>query len=317
MSQPLLEVRGLKKYFGAKQLPVRAVDDVSFSIGAGETLGLVGESGSGKSTIGRSILKLIEPTAGEILYKGVDLSGFSQRKMRPYRRHMQIIFQDPYASLNPRMRVADIIGEALDVHKLASGARRGERIAELLDLVGLPVEHMRRFPYEFSGGQRQRIGIARALAVEPDFVVADEPVSALDVSVQAQVVNLLRDLQKRLGLTMLFISHDLDVVDYLCGRIAVLYLGKVMEVAPRHVLRENPRHPYTVALQAAAPQIDPARRGQRPPLRGDIPSPINPPSGCVFRTRCPHAIEMCAQTIPPLVEVAPDHWKACLRDDVS
>lgn len=316
MNAPLLDVRGLKKHFGAKAMPVRAVDGVSFTIGTGETLGLVGESGSGKSTIGRTILKLIEPTAGEVYYKGEDLAGLSQRRMRPYRRHMQVIFQDPYASLNPRMRVIDIVGEALDVHRLADGAKRRERVAELLDLVGLSAEHMRRFPYEFSGGQRQRIGIARALAVEPDFIIADEPVSALDVSVQAQVVNLLRDLQKRLGLTMLFISHDLDVVDYLCGRIAVLYLGRIMEIAPRHTLREAPRHPYTVALQAAAPKIGERRQGQRPPLRGDIPSPINPPSGCVFRTRCPHALEMCAQMIPPLVEVAPQHWKACLRDDV-
>ena len=312
----MLRVQGLKKYFGRRDRPVRAVDDVSFDIAAGEVLGLVGESGSGKSTIGRSVLKLIEASAGAIRFEGADLVPLSARAMRPYRRRLQIIFQDPYASLNPRRRVGDTLGEALATHGLHPGRARAARIAELLTLVGLAPEHARRYPHEFSGGQRQRIGIARALAVEPRFIVADEPVSALDVSIQAQVINLLSDLRERLGLTMLFISHDLDVVEYLCDRIVVLYLGKVMEVAPADALYRAPEHPYTEALLEASPRPDPEARRARRLLQGDIPSPVDPPSGCVFRTRCPYAVDACATTVPPLREVAPARFKACLRDDI-
>ena len=313
----MLAVRGLKKYFGPSDRPVRAVDGVSFEIRKGEVLGLVGESGSGKSTIGRSVLKLLDPTAGEVVFEGVDLAPLSARAMRPYRRHLQIIFQDPYASLNPRRRVEDTLGEALATHGLYAGPARPQRIAELLRLVGLAPEHARRFPHEFSGGQRQRIGIARALAVEPRFIVADEPVSALDVSIQAQVINLLSDLREQFGLTMLFISHDLDIVEYLCDRIVVLYLGKVMEIAPARAMYRAPLHPYTQALLAASPRPDPHARRERRLLQGDIPSPIDPPSGCVFRTRCPHAQDACAVTVPPLREVAPGRFKACLRDDLA
>jgi peptide/nickel transport system ATP-binding protein len=316
VTEPMLRVRGLKKYFGHRDHPARAVDDVSFEIAPGEVLGLVGESGSGKSTIGRSVLKLIEPTAGEIRFEGDDLAPLSARAMRPYRRRLQIIFQDPYASLNPRRRVGDTLDEALATHGLHRGAARADRIAELLSLVGLAPEHARRYPHEFSGGQRQRIGIARALAVEPRFIVADEPVSALDVSIQAQVINLLSDLRERFGLTMLFISHDLDVVEYLCDRIVVLYLGKIMEVASAEDLYRTPQHPYTQALLDSSPRADPDSRRERRLLQGDIPSPLDPPSGCVFRTRCPYAQDACAATVPPLREVAPGRFKACLRDDI-
>ena len=317
-TNPLIEVRGLRKYFGSGPQPVRAVDGVSFAIREGETLGLVGESGSGKSTIGRMLIRLLDPTDGEIRLEGRDIARISQHQMRPLRSRMQIIFQDPYASLNPRMRIRQILGEALDTHGLARGkGERQARIAELLDLVGLRPEYADRYPHEFSGGQRQRIGVARALAVEPGFIVADEPLSALDVSIQAQVVNLLCDLKDRFGLTMLFISHDLDVVEFLCDRVIVLYLGKIMEIAPTETLYHHPRHPYTQALLAASPIPDPAqRRADRPLLTGDIPSPANPPSGCVFRTRCPYTLPACAETVPPLAEVAPGHWKACLRDDL-
>ncbi|HXI58846.1 MAG TPA: ABC transporter ATP-binding protein [Polyangia bacterium] len=313
----LLEVRGLRKYFGAGKHPVRAVDDISFAVATGEVLGLVGESGSGKSTIGRCVLKLLEPTAGQVLYHGRDITRLSVRGMRPLRRDLQVIFQDPYASLNPRMRVGSILGEAMDTHRLHRGAARAPRIAELLRLVGLQPEHARRFPHEFSGGQRQRIGIARALAVEPRFIVADEPVSALDVSIQAQVLNLLQDLREQLNLTMLFISHDLDVVEYLCDRVVVLYLGKVMEVSPTSALYEDPLHPYTGALLAASPKPDPTHRRPRMLLAGDIPSPVAPPSGCVFRTRCPYAIPACAEKVPELREMSPGRFKACIRDDLT
>jgi len=313
---PMLAVRGLRKYFGHGDRPVRAVDDVSFEIRKGEVLGLVGESGSGKSTIGRSVLKLVEPSAGEVVFEGIDLATLSARAMRPYRRRLQIIFQDPYASLNPRRRVGATLDEAMATHRLHPGPARRERILELLSLVGLAPEHAQRFPHEFSGGQRQRIGIARALAVEPAFIVADEPVSALDVSIQAQIINLLSDLRERFHLTMLFISHDLDVVEYLCDRIVVLYLGKVMEVAPAKALYRSPQHPYTQALLDASPRPDPAARRARRLLHGDIPSPVDPPSGCVFRTRCPYAQDACATTIPPLREIAPGRFKACLRDDL-
>ena len=314
-STPLLRVSGLRKYFGGGAQPVRAVDDVNFSIVEGETLGLVGESGSGKSTIGRLLLRLLEPSTGEIHYAGRDLARLSQREMLPLRSKMQIIFQDPYASLNPRMRIRQILGEALDTHGLAPGAARLPRIVELLELVGLPAESAERYPHEFSGGQRQRIGVARALAVEPNFIVADEPLSALDVSIQAQVVNLIGELKARFGLTLLFISHDLDVVEFLCDRVIVLYLGRIVEIAPTTALYSRPSHPYTRALLAASPVPDPARRqAQRPLLHGDIPSPAAPPSGCVFRTRCPLAEPACALTVPALREIAPGHWRACLRD---
>jgi peptide/nickel transport system ATP-binding protein len=314
---PLIEVRQLKRYFGTPERPVRAVDDVSFAIRAGETLGLVGESGSGKSTIGRTVLRLIERSAGQVLYKGQDLNALSGEAMRRMRSKLQIIFQDPYASLNPKMRIGAILGEALATHGLARGrGERDKRIAELLELVGLRPEHASRFPHEFSGGQRQRIGIARALAVEPEFIVADEPLSALDVSIQSQVVNLLCDLRERLKLTMLFISHDLDVVEYLCDRVVVLYLGRVMEVAKTDELFERPLHPYTQALLAASPKPDPQVKTIRVPLKGDIPSPIDPPSGCVFRTRCPYAIDACAATVPPLEEVRPGRYSACIRKDL-
>jgi peptide/nickel transport system ATP-binding protein len=309
-----LDVRGLEVRVGPAGPDV--VSEVSFTVQAGQVLGLVGESGSGKSTIGRSVLKLIDPSAGEVWFEGSDLAPMSSREMRPYRRRLQIIFQDPYASLNPRRRVGDTLDEAMATHGLHPGAARGKRIAELLSLVGLAPEHARRFPHEFSGGQRQRIGIARALAVEPQFIVADEPVSALDVSIQAQVINLLSDLRERFGLTMLFISHDLDVVEYLCDRIVVLYLGKVMEVAPAKELYKAPKHPYTEALLAASPRPDPEARRDRVLLEGDIPSPVDPPSGCVFRTRCPYALDACAAEVPALREVAPGRFKACIRDDI-
>jgi len=319
----LVEIRALSKYFGRGNHPVRAVDDVSFSIRRGETLGLVGESGSGKSTIGRLLTRLVDPTAGQMFYDdegegaAVDVATLSQAQYRPLRSKIQIIFQDPYASLNPRMRIRQVLAEALDTHGLAKGAARLPRIHALLEQVGLRPEHAERFPHEFSGGQRQRIGIARALAVEPRFIVADEPLSALDVSIQAQVVNLLGELKDQLGLTILFISHDLDVVEYLCDRVVVLYLGRVMEIAPTHALYSQPQHPYTQALLAAAPIPDPAQRRSIAPLKGDLPSPANPPSGCVFRTRCPHAIDQCASTETALREVRPDHWNACWRTDIT
>ena len=317
MSTPLIEVRHLKKYFGSATRPVRAVDDVSFAIQPGETLGLVGESGSGKSTIGRTVLRLIERTEGQVLYRGDDLASLSGERMRKMRSKLQIIFQDPYASLNPKMRISAILGEALSTHGLHQGpGQRDKRIAELLETVGLRAEHASRFPHEFSGGQRQRIGVARALAVEPEFIVADEPLSALDVSIQSQVINLLADLRERLSLTMLFISHDLDVVEYLCDRVVVLYLGKVMEVASTAELFARPLHPYTRALLAASPKPDPLIATDHVPLKGDIPSPISPPSGCVFRTRCPHAIDACAQAVPSLDEVASGHQVACIRKEL-
>jgi peptide/nickel transport system ATP-binding protein len=313
---PLVEVRDLKTHFGRADRPVRAVDGVSFHIARGETLALVGESGSGKSTIGRSLLRLVEPTAGQVLYGGQDLRALSGERLRRMRRRMQIVFQDPYASLNPKMRVGAVLHEALATHGLAPGrAARARRIAELLELVGLRPEHAARYPHEFSGGQRQRIGIARALAVEPEFIVADEPLSALDVSIQAQVLNLLMDLRERLGLTMLFISHDLDVVELLCDRVVVLYLGRVMEVAPTAALFARPLHPYTRALLAASPRPDPAQRVVPIALAGDIPSPLAPPSGCVFRTRCPHAVEACAQQVPALQPRGAGRWSACLRQE--
>ncbi len=320
----LLEVNNLKKFFPIRGGllskvvgNVQAVNDVSFFIKKGEVLGLVGESGSGKTTVGRTILRLIEPTSGSIKFDGADITTISQNDLRSFRKKMQIIFQDPFSSLNPRMTVGDIVSEPLVIHRLFnSQAERRERVAQLLETVGLNPEHISRYPHEFSGGQRQRIGIARALAVEPEFIVADEPVSALDVSIQAQVVNLLQDLKEKLGLTILFIAHDLAVVEYISDRVAVMYLGKIMETAPSRDLYRSPKHPYTEALLSAIPTPDPTVKRSRIVLQGDIPSPINPPSGCVFRTRCKYAIAECATTIPELKEVSPGHFKACIRDDI-
>jgi peptide/nickel transport system ATP-binding protein len=314
----LLEIENLTKHYPVRGgLPwtparqVKAVDGVSFTVGRGEVVGLVGESGSGKTTVGRAVLRLVEPTAGTIRFAGEDVTAATAAELRAFRRRMQIIFQDPYGSLDPRRRVEGIIGEALEIHGLAGGR---ERIVALLEKVGLGAEHLRRYPHEFSGGQRQRIGIARALAVEPSFIVADEPVSALDVSVQAQVINLLADLQEELGLALLFIAHDLAVVEAIADRVVVLYLGRVMEVAPAAELYTRPRHPYTEALLAAAPIPDPALRRDRVLLQGETPSPLDPPSGCVFRTRCPYAIADCAKVVPPLAPVGEGRLKACIRD---
>ncbi len=320
-AQPLLEVRGLKKYFpiqaGVLQRvtgQVKAVDGVDLSIRQGETLGLVGESGCGKSTLGRTIVRLLEPTAGQILFQGIDLAHLSGEGMRRMRREMAMIFQDPFASLDPRQTVGDIIGEPLDVHGLARGVKRQERIYELLRVVGMNPDFANRYPHEFSGGQRQRIGIARALAVDPSFIVCDEPISALDVSIQAQIINLLEGLQQQFNLTYLFIAHDLSVVKHISDRIAVMYLGKVVEVAPARALYRTPRHPYTGSLMSAIPIPDPRveRTRQRIILHGDVPSPVNPPSGCRFRTRCFKARDRCAQSEPPLEpKDGHDHVAAC------
>ncbi len=316
----LLEVKNLKQYFHVggnifKPSYVKAVDDVSFYIDKGETLGLVGESGCGKTTTGRTVLRLYEPTAGQILYDGVDISKVD---MLPYRRRMQIVFQDPYASLDPRMTVGDIVGEAIDIHKLASNREeRKEKIYSMLRKVGLNSEHANRYPHEFSGGQRQRIGIARALAVDPEFIVCDEPISALDVSIQAQVVNMFEELQQELGLTYLFIAHDLNVVKHISNRIGVMYLGKLVELADSYELTFHNLHPYTKSLISAIPIPDPkaSREKKRIVLEGDVPSPLNPPSGCRFRTRCRYATELCAQKEPEFREVSAGHYVACHHID--
>jgi oligopeptide/dipeptide ABC transporter ATP-binding protein len=320
MSEPLLHVEDLRTHFPIRGGlfsrivgHVKAVDGVSFAIAPGEVLGLVGESGSGKTTLGRSILRLVEPTAGKVVFDGEEVTAAPPERLRILRRQMQIVFQDPYASLNPRLTVGDIIGQALDIHGLARGPARRARVVDLLERVGLAARHIDRYPHEFSGGQRQRIGIARALAVGPRFVVADEPVSALDVSIRAQVVNLLEDLKSDLGLTIFFIAHDLGIVEHISDRVMVMYLGRVMEIAPSDALYARPRHPYTEALLSAVPIPDPTVRRERILLRGDIPSPIAPPSGCVFRTRCPIAGPECAEAPPPLEEVAPGHLKACFK----
>jgi peptide/nickel transport system ATP-binding protein len=311
---PLLAVSGLSKTFGKAPNLVRAVDDVTLSVARGEVLGLVGESGSGKSTIGRLALRLIEPSDGQIVFGGENITQLSERALKKFRSRAQMVFQDPYASLNPRLRIRDIIGEAIDAHDLARGDKKRARIDELLELVGLSPAYRNRYPHEFSGGQRQRIGIARALAVEPQLIVADEPVSALDVSVQAQVLNLMQDLQRRLGLAMVFISHDLDVVELMCDRIAVLYLGRIMEIGPAAVVAQRPVHPYSQALMAAAPKADPENRQRRELLKGDIPSPMAPPSGCVFRTRCRYAFDRCSVERPQLRDVTPQRSIACHLD---
>lgn len=320
MSDLLVDVKDLYKYFpihagltSRHVADVKAVDGVSFSIFAGETLGLVGESGSGKTTVGRLLLRLLPPTKGEILFQGKSVVGLSQAELRPLRRAMQIIFQDPFASLNPRMTVGDIIAEPLRIHHLAQGKAIDDRVQDLLKRVGLRPYHANRYPHEFSGGQRQRVGIARALAVDPAFIVCDEPVSALDVSIQAQVINLLEDLQQQFGLTYLFIAHDLSVVRHISTRVAVMYVGKIIETADRDALYTNPLHPYTQALLSAIPIPDPAleKRRKRIVLTGDIPSPVNPPSGCRFHTRCPIAFDRCVSEVPPFTEYAPGHFAAC------
>jgi oligopeptide/dipeptide ABC transporter ATP-binding protein len=315
----LLQVKDLKKYFPIRGgilnrvvNNVQAVNDVSFDVRKGEVVGLVGESGSGKTTVGRTLLRLEEATSGSVNFGGTDILTLPKEDMRKFRKRMQIIFQDPYASLNPREKIRTVIGHALTQHQIGTPDDREDRIVRLLEQVGLSADYMDRFPHEFSGGQRQRIGIARALAVDPEFVVADEPVSALDVSIQAQVINLLDDLKDALNLTMLFIAHDLAVVEHICDRVIVMYLGRVMEIAPASTLYSAPNHPYTQALLSAIPIPKPGRKRSRVVLRGDIPSPINPPSGCVFRTRCPRAIGECATFIPALKPVGPDHFSACI-----
>lgn len=313
--QELLGVRGLVKHFPVENSDdvVRAVDGVSFDIFAGETLGLVGESGCGKSTVGRCLLRLHEPTAGEVLFEGQNIIGLPHREMQALRREMQIIFQDPYASLNPRLSIRSIISEPLKIHGIGNKAEQRERVADLLSKVGLDPKYMDRYAHEFSGGQRQRIGIARALALNPKLIICDEPVSALDVSVQAQVVNLLQDLQQEFGLTYLFISHGLAVVEHISNRVAVMYLGKIVEIAEAKELYENPLHPYTKALLSAIPIPDPKEKRERIILTGDVPTPINPPSGCRFRTRCPIAKPECASVEPTLEEHGSGHLAACIR----
>lgn len=319
MTEPLLQVKDVKKHFPIKgglifsknTGTVKAVDGISFDVFEGETLGLVGESGCGKSTTGRLILQLIKPTAGQVIFKGQDLTKLSMEEMRKKRREIQMIFQDPYASLNPRRTVNEIISEPLVVHSIGTSAERKKRVEQLLDVVGLRREHGERYPHEFSGGQRQRIGIARALAVQPKLIICDEPVSALDVSVQAQVINLLEDLQQEFGLTYVFIAHDLSVVKHISNRVAVMYLGRMVELAEFAELYNNPQHPYTQALLSAIPIPNPQLKRKRIVLQGDVPSPINPPAGCHFHPRCPYAFDRCQQEQPQLIDLGAGHFTAC------
>jgi oligopeptide transport system ATP-binding protein len=318
MNNLLLDVNDLVKSFPLKKSKffqearyVYAVNGVSFSLKKGETLGLVGESGCGKTTTGRAILRLIEPTSGVINFEGQDVAKFNENKLKGFRRNAQMIFQDPFASLNPRMTVGDIVGEPLLVHNMGTKAQRTDRVAEVLEKVGLEADYMKRFPHEFSGGQRQRIGVARVLTLNPKLIIADEPVSALDVSIQAQIINLLVNLQEEFQLSYLFVSHDLAVVEHISDRVAIMYLGKIVEIAPGQNIYSRPRHPYTQALLSAIPVPDPKSAMQRTILQGDIPSPANPPSGCTFRTRCPHARTVCSQEIPEMIEVSQTHYAAC------
>ena len=322
MTEALLEVTDLTKHYPVragvlrrKVGTVHAVDGVSFSVGVGETLGLVGESGCGKSTVARSVMRLVEPTSGHIRLKGEDITHLSKTELRPHRRAMQIVFQDPFASLNPRMTAGDIVGEPLAVHGLATGRALEARVARLFEQVGLRPDQMRNFPHQFSGGQRQRICIARALALEPRLIVCDEPVSALDVSIQAQVINLLIDLQRQHGFSYLFIAHDLAVVAHISHRVAVMYLGRIVEIADKAELFDNPRHPYTQALLASVPLADPRKKRLQPLVDGDVPSPLNPPSGCAFHTRCRYAMDRCKIERPPLRDAGPGHQVACLLND--
>ncbi len=316
--EPLVTVSNLKKYFPiragvfSRQVGnIKAVDDIDFFIAPGETFGLVGESGCGKSTTGRTILNLIPPTAGKVTFKGHDIFTLDKKKLRSLRKEMQIIFQDPYGSLNPRMAVGEAIGEALEDHGIARGKEKRERVEKMLEICGLAPFHYRRYPHEFSGGQRQRVGIARALILNPQFIVADEPISALDVSIQAQIINLLQELQADFGLTFLFISHDLSVVKHICDRVAVMYLGEIVEMAPRGSLYDNPLHPYTQALLSAVPIMDPTLKKKRIILKGDVPSPANPPDGCRFHTRCSYVESICRESVPQLREIDNGHFAAC------
>lgn len=317
----LLEVRNLVKYypvrggvFRTKRGDIHAVDDVSLTIRRGETLGLVGESGCGKSTLGRAIIRLEEPTAGSVIYDGEDIIAADRRRLFEKRRHLQMIFQDPYSALNPRMTIGEIVREPLEIHRVGKKAEQKRQVAELLERVGLRGEMVDRYPHEFSGGQRQRVGIARALALRPNLIIADEPVSALDVSVQAQVINLLVEVQRQFNLTYLFISHDLNVLEYISDSIAVMYLGRIVEKGPKGTIFAKPAHPYSRALLQSIPVADPRRRGKTEPIKGEIPSPMNPPSGCAFHPRCPFAIDQCKLAVPPLeAHGSPDHLVACIR----
>jgi len=322
LSEPLLKVENLKKYFPiegkmftSQKGVVRAVDGVSFSIEKGETLSLVGESGCGKTTTGKAVLRLIEPTAGNIWLGGVNVTVLGPKELRRKRKDMQIIFQDPFSSLNPRMTVARIIGEALSIHGLAKVENKEDKVVEIMEMVGLGPEHLHRYPHEFSGGQRQRIGIARALAVNPALIIADEPISALDVSIQAQIINLLEGLQRKLGITYLFISHNLNVVAHISHHVAVMYLGKIIEIAPAPILYQDPLHPYTLALFSAVPVPDPSLKRQEIILEGEVPSPINPPPGCSFNPRCSYRKPECMTQEPPLQEIKPGHYVACISKE--